>query len=176
MATRNGKKTPPKTPMRLPSHGNGLLRVGNPHNAGGTGRPPSLIRARCRGSFEARLHVLEAIADGEASERIEVPLFVVLEYAECPKCNGKLKAKEGVGLTTVVVEGKTTPRAKDRTQAVDVLGKYGMSANRIDQEEVRTRLGRTVQKITELADPKTADILLAALDRIWDPTQDEHAA
>ena len=37
--------------------------MGNPGNAGGTGRPPSVLRERLRGSLEQRVGVLEAIAD-----------------------------------------------------------------------------------------------------------------
>jgi hypothetical protein len=176
---RNGKvvarKTPRKTPMVVPAHGNGLLQVGNPGNVGG-GRPPSVIRERCRGSFERRIPVLEQIADGEASERIEVPLLLVLKHAHCPKCSDKLRATNADDAPFITVTGKVSPKAKDRTQAVDILGKYGLTAGRVDQEEVRARLARSVQKITELADPKTAETLLAALDRIWDPSQGEPAA
>ncbi len=51
----------------------GLLRSGNPGNVGGTGRPASLVRLRCRGSFDQRIPVLESIADdraASASDRI----------------------------------------------------------------------------------------------------------
>ena len=49
----------------VPPHGNGKLRHGSRRgtNAGGTGRPPSAIRERLRGSFEERIEVLEEIAD-----------------------------------------------------------------------------------------------------------------
>jgi hypothetical protein len=36
-----------------------------PGNTPGTGRPPSELRARLRGSFEKRIQVLEAFADGD---------------------------------------------------------------------------------------------------------------
>ncbi len=50
----------PNKPMKL----SGALRGGGkPGNRGGTGRPPSVIRERCRGSFEDRIAVLEEIAD-----------------------------------------------------------------------------------------------------------------
>lgn len=42
-------------------HGGALNRGGTPGNAGG--RPPSVLRARLRGSFEDRVKVLEEIAD-----------------------------------------------------------------------------------------------------------------
>lgn len=58
--------TPPETPtaqMQKPSHGNGMLKVGNPGNAGGPGRPRSEIRKAAALAFDRRIPVLEAIAD-----------------------------------------------------------------------------------------------------------------
>jgi hypothetical protein len=45
-----------------------LLSGGMPGNKGGTGRPPSLIRAALRESFDARIQILEEIADGKLYE------------------------------------------------------------------------------------------------------------
>jgi hypothetical protein len=39
------------------------LHGGVPGHRGGSGRPPSLIRERCRGAFARRVKVLEEIAD-----------------------------------------------------------------------------------------------------------------
>ena len=52
----------------MPSHGNGKLRHGSRRgtNRGGTGRPPSAIRERLRGSFDERIETLEDIADSNA--------------------------------------------------------------------------------------------------------------
>ena len=50
-------------------HGGALLSGGVPGHRGGAGRPPSVIRERCRGSFAERLTVLEEIADDS-----EVPI------------------------------------------------------------------------------------------------------
>lgn len=175
---KRARKTSPKTSvaLRTPIHGNGKLQIGGtPGNPGG-GRPPSVIRERCRGSFDARIPLLEQFADGVATERIEVPLSLVLDYADCPQCKGKLASKKNVSSATVSIAGKASPRAKDRIVAISELGKMGMTAGRVDQEEVRDRLAKTVHKITELADPATAEAILAALDRIWDPHQDESTA
>ena len=70
---KRGKKrreTSAKTPATKPQpellpqrHGGALRSGGKPGNRGGTGRPPSVIRERCRGSFEDRIVVLEEIAD-----------------------------------------------------------------------------------------------------------------
>ena len=49
-----------------------VLNVGNPGNSGG-GRPPNLIRAACRESFDKRIPILESIADDEtASPRARI--------------------------------------------------------------------------------------------------------
>ena len=49
----------------MDGHNGGKLRRGNPGNKGGTGVPPSAIRAYCRGSFAVRIPILEDIAAGE---------------------------------------------------------------------------------------------------------------
>ena len=56
---------PGNIPMRVPAHGKGKLRVGNPE---ATGRPPSAIRAAMRQSLDQRIAIAEEIADdGQAS-------------------------------------------------------------------------------------------------------------
>ena len=52
------------------SHPNGgmLFTGGVPGNRGGTGRPPSVLRERLRGSFADRVNVLEEIADDPAMQ------------------------------------------------------------------------------------------------------------
>lgn len=47
----------------MPDGRGALLSGGLPGNPGGPGRPSSLVRARCRGSFYERIPVLEEIAD-----------------------------------------------------------------------------------------------------------------
>ncbi len=67
--SRNKKpqKTPVKTPVKTTAlvpqaHGGAIRQGGNPGNRGG-GRPPDLIRQRCRESFDKRIPILEQIAD-----------------------------------------------------------------------------------------------------------------
>jgi len=57
----------------------------------------------------------------------------------------------------------------DRIRAIDVLGKYGLMTGRLDVEEVRHRLNRTMAKIEELTDPQTGERILQALEPIWNP-------
>jgi hypothetical protein len=47
----------------MPGKYGGELKVGNPGNAGGTGRPKSEVRAACASAFDARIPKLQAIAD-----------------------------------------------------------------------------------------------------------------
>lgn len=64
MAKKTARKTELKpTEMRVPKHGNGALRVGNPGCAGGTGRPPNRIRAMVLADLEATVPVLKQIAE-----------------------------------------------------------------------------------------------------------------
>ena len=59
-------------------HG-GALRVGNPGNRGGPGRPPSALRERLRGSLDERVAVLEEIADNpDASDRDRIKAVDIL--------------------------------------------------------------------------------------------------
>ena len=65
-------KSPEKSPVQvgvlIPQPHGGALRHGAVPgtNSGGTGRPPSAIRERLRGSFDERVAVLEDIADSNA--------------------------------------------------------------------------------------------------------------
>lgn len=52
-------------PLRTPSHGNGQLRVGNPGNKGGTGRPLNAVRALCLEGFTKAVPNLVRIAVNE---------------------------------------------------------------------------------------------------------------
>ncbi len=64
--TKLGRKPSRKTPMRVPKHGGGRLRVGNPGNAGG-GRPPNEFKAKMAelASSKEALHYLEQCVKGK---------------------------------------------------------------------------------------------------------------
>jgi len=49
-------------------HGGALLSGGQLGNRGGSGHPPSVIRARCRESFLSRVSIAERIADDESQD------------------------------------------------------------------------------------------------------------
>ena len=55
-----------KSPALVPQPHGGALRVGNPGNVGGAGRPPSEIREKLRGSFAQRIGIIEELADDKA--------------------------------------------------------------------------------------------------------------
>ena len=69
----NPPNDPPKSPEKSPAgelvpqpHGGALRNGSTPGtNAGGTGRPPSAIREKLRGSFSNRIATLERIADDD---------------------------------------------------------------------------------------------------------------
>lgn len=57
---------PPSAGTRAQPHGGALLAGGQAGNRGGSGAPPSSIRARCRASFVERIAIAEQIADDPA--------------------------------------------------------------------------------------------------------------
>ena len=67
-------KTTAKTMALVPqSHGGALNPGGTLGNRGGTGRPPDLIRQRCREAFDKRIPILEKIADDKVRKGSEQP-------------------------------------------------------------------------------------------------------
>lgn len=71
MARKKTEKLPTILPDRIPSHGGGRLRTGNPGHVGAGGRPPSAIRASMRESLDKRLHIAEQIAEDEDANPTE---------------------------------------------------------------------------------------------------------
>lgn len=167
MARKRARKTPSKTPRRPGANG-GQLQSGNPGNAGGAGRPASAIREHCRGSFAQRVRVLEEIADGEPIQRVRVPLAAVLQHSHCPKCGDGLQAKEAAALAMVEVDGLVSAKPKDRIDAVDTLGKYGLDARtQLSVEEVRERLTQQLTVIRATLAPDMADLVVGKLREVW---------
>ncbi len=67
------------------------------------------------------------------------------------------------------IAGSEDAENRDVIRAIDTLGRYGLMTGRLDLEEVRARLHRTIAKIEELCDPDTASRVLSAIDPIWNP-------
>ena len=135
-------ETPRDGSQLAPQPHGGAIRVGNPKgHVAGPGAPPSIVRERCRSSFLALVPKLEKIANGE-------------NYT-CEQCGYKAGNKQA--------------EDRDVIRAIDTLGRYGLMTGRLDLEEVRARLHRTIAKIEELCDPDTAARILSAIDPIWNP-------
>ena len=63
---RPSKKSPAESPaggLIEQPHGGAIRRGSEKGNTPGTGRPPSELRRKMRGSLETRLHIAEEIAD-----------------------------------------------------------------------------------------------------------------
>ena len=110
---KNGQKN---TAGKTGPERNALGQVfgGNPGNRGGSGRPPSKIRAAMRESLDARIVIAEAIADdGDASPADRLRALDLL-------------AKYGLGTTTTSTDvdgndaikaGRLTPEQRKQTIA-----------------------------------------------------------
>lgn len=116
------KKSPGKTPVKnkgelVPQpHGGALRRGSRKGNTPGTGRPPSVIREQLRGSFADRIAILEAIASGEAVEKVRFP----------------------DGTESEVMKSASV---SDRLKALDLLAKYGLGT----KQEVTGEDGEAIQ-------------------------------
>lgn len=77
MAARKAAKPPKNTARKTARRGpqrdpaTGRVSGGNPGNKGGTGRPPSEIRAAMRRSLDQRLVIAEQIADDTTADHGE---------------------------------------------------------------------------------------------------------
>ena len=135
-------------------HGGALLSGGVPGNAGGTGRPPSEVRARLRGSFEERIPVLEQFMDGQ----VTLPL-----RRRCEHCG-----KEPTNRDEDAEVLRLAPSPADILRAFDIAGKYGLGTTRqINTEHVRERLRATLETIRDQLTENDAARLIAALKPIW---------
>lgn len=148
-------------------HGGSLNHGGTKGNKGGTGPPASVIRAACRLAFSERVPLLQALADGEALKRIQVPLAFVLQFAACPRCGGQLKKMaEAKSPEHIIIEGSESASPGDRIRSVDALGKYGMSDN-VSKDDVRGKLSETIAVIRQYAPAEAAVAILADLQSVW---------
>lgn len=167
---KTAKQTATATPALVPQpNGRGaLLSGGMPGNAGGPGRPPSIIRERLRGSYEQRIAVLEQVADGEAMERVEVPLATVLPHARCPKCEGPVEAKDAATLVLISVEGTRSARVAERIAALDQMAKYGLGTTKeLTVDHVRGRLEETYRVLLAELPADLFERVNARLSEVW---------
>lgn len=115
--SRNGKplpgngngKTPPLSPSGagiMPQPQGGYLRIGNPGNRGGPGRPRDRVRQAFLLSLEQRRPILEEIADGKLVQRVR-----------------------RAGSTGEPVEVETSADAGERIRAMEALARVGLSTD-----------------------------------------------
>ena len=127
------------------AHGGALLAGGKPGNKGGPGRPRSLIRERLSG-------VLDEHGVNTLTEILTAPRETVVTCSECGS------------------ETKVRPPSSDadRIRATDVAGKYGVGTLReISTDEVRERLGQTLDLIDQTLQPEDATRLRNLLREVW---------
>ena len=171
--------TPVKTPSPtvVPQEHGGALRQGNPGNRGGIGRPKSLVRQRCRDSFDERIPVLEKIVDGVPIEHIQIPLAAVVGLLTCPKGCGPMVPVDPDMALIQTVDASKSARAADRIRAMAELGRFGVG-ERTEQvhtmvsPDIRGRLQRQAEVMLSRLNWSTAE-LVEALRPIWSDDERE---
>lgn len=147
----------------VPQPHGGALRYGGT-NAGGSGRPPLVLRQDLRQLLDK--HGLKFVAGVLAG--------VVAFEAECPKCGHRAKQRE-------------KPTTADRLRAVELLARYGLGTRdelTAISPEVRWRVQRTVHVVeNELpvairatdSPEKAAEWLVNRLGEVWSQDLPEEA-
>ena len=129
----------------IPQEHGGALRLGNPGNKGGPGRPRSVIREKLSG-------VMDEHGVGVLKEILTAPREVTVT---CDECGQQQKVKP-------------PSSDADRLRGVDIAGKYSIGViQQIDAEQVRARLERTLDLIEEQLKPEDAQRLRGALREVW---------
>lgn len=148
-------------------HG-GAIRHGNPGNRGGVGSMPSALRDRLRGSFAARVKVLEEIADGEPVQKMRVSLAMVKKHLHCASCGAEPAYVEEDGRDVeITVRASASPA--DRIRAIDTTGKYGLgteSTMTVISPDVQGRLAATLQLVMSRPEWKSEE-LMGEMERVW---------
>jgi hypothetical protein len=161
-------KTTALIPQRPQRHGGALNAGGTEGNAGGPGRPPSVLRERLRGSFDKRIEVLEAIADGDVMQRAEIPLWRILEHAKCPKCNGKLEATDAAALFLTTVEASVSAGPRDRISAIKLMGDLGLGPDKqLSMESVQEKLRAQLDLLRMTLEPPLFAEIVPKLRAVW---------
>lgn len=154
-------------PALIPqAHGGALLSGGAPGNRGnqgGTGRPPSVVRSIARNAWAERTPILEAIADGEAINRVKVPLAVVLHHAHCPNCDGSLRADDAAA--AIMIEGTVSASAGERVRAMSELSKVGLGPT-LSHDDIKERIGAMLQVLTS-RETWTSKEAIDAIGAVW---------
>lgn len=166
MAKARSAKSPSKTPMRVPAHGRGALRVGGT-NRGGSGRPPSVIREQLRGTIAERAGMLEQIMDGVPLQRTRVEVGLLAPFVECTKCGESTIRPKGAA-AGIEIEAIVSASPKERIAAYDTAAKYGLGAlKEVSIENVRERVMATLEVIRQHCPAQQATTIVNALRPIW---------
>lgn len=126
------------------------------------------IRRDLRGSFDARVRVIEAMADGECVEKRQIHLREVIPHVACPNCGevGLTPKDEGSGMREVEVLSSVKP--KERLVAMEILAKYGLGQlKETSVENVRERVSKTVALARQMLAPDVADQFILGMKPIW---------
>jgi hypothetical protein len=163
------RKTTAKTTALIPQrHGGALNAGGTEGNAGGPGRPPSVLRERLRGSFDKRIEVLESIADGDVMQRAEIPLWRILEHTKCPKCNIKLEATDAATLLLTTIEARVSAGPKDRISAIKLMGDLGLGPDKqLSMESVQEKLRAQLDLLRMTLEPQLFAEIVPKLRAVW---------
>ena len=129
----------------VPQPHGGALRMGNPGNRGGHGRPRSSIKAIAKKELRKRIGHLSAFADGVAVSLVE---------------DDTDPTKPAQKLVTHAVKVET------RVKALEVLAKIA-GDHTVALSEVKGRLKRQVEMIRQTLPPEVADDLLHKLAEVW---------
>ncbi len=151
-----------------PGLNGGTLKVGNPGNRGGPGSTPNAIRRKLRKMIAKRPGFLAEVMDGNPMVKTRIRLTDVLPEVECPNCGESgLAPKEGTDKDLeITVMVSASP--KDRIAAYDTAAKYGLGTlKEVSVEQVRERLGQTLETIRAQLPPEQAETIVAALRPIW---------
>lgn len=173
------QKTPAKSPGAQPSvkaevlepvqmevqpHGGSLRRGGT--NKGGTGRPPNLIRAELRGSYDDRKAFTDRVIDGEVLVKIRYPVPELARHVKC-SC-GKPLVPASVDAMLETVEVTMSASVKDRLMALEHQAKYSLGQLReISVENVREKLERQVELLRNRFSGEVLNTLLRDLREVW---------
>ncbi len=133
----------------------GLLKTGNPGNAGGSGRPPSMIREQLRGSFADRIAFLDSVVDGDVMQTMQITFGAAVSLLKCPHCDHaglELLTKDSETLSRTVTV-KVSASTSDRLKAADILAKYGLGTSNesnvnLNDKRVLTREEREERTLT----------------------------
>lgn len=134
--TKAGKK--PGSTLTKQAHGGAIHQGPADRVVPGPGRPPSAIRAALARSFDERRHIYELVADGQATERLEVEFKEMLPYLLCGTCGADPIVRPGTPVDRIVINTWRSARTRDRLRAMDSMGKLGIGeAKVVDFVDIR---------------------------------------